>query len=86
MIFGVQTAARAPFCPLLFRYSQTEQNEGALARTTCATHKDTFGQPARTFGAHRGADLKHQSHPKYSPLVPVPKLYDSREGFHKPQE
>ena len=28
----MQTAARAPLRPLLFRYSQTEQNEGALAR------------------------------------------------------
>jgi len=25
-------AVRAPLCSLLFRYSQTEQNEGALAR------------------------------------------------------
>jgi len=32
LIVGVQTAARAPLCSLLFRYSQTEQNEGALAR------------------------------------------------------
>ena len=32
LIVGVQMAARAPLCPLLFRYSQTEQNEGAPAR------------------------------------------------------
>ena len=32
LIVGVQTAARARLCSLLFRYSQTEQNKGALAR------------------------------------------------------
>jgi len=32
LIVGVQTAARASLCSLLFRYSQTEQDEGALAR------------------------------------------------------
>jgi len=42
LIVGVQTAARAPLCPLLFRYSQTEQNEGALAREDKPRTKTTL--------------------------------------------
>ncbi len=32
LIVGVQTAAGVPLCPLLFSYSQMEQNKGTLAR------------------------------------------------------
>jgi len=48
----VQTAARAPLCSLLFRYSETEQNEGALARedkprikTTQINRREQFSTP-----------------------------------------
>ena len=40
--------------------------------------KDVLGQPTGTFGAHRGADLKHQSHHKYSSSAPVPKVLSLR--------
>jgi len=42
----VQTAARAPICSLLFQVSQTERNEGALARKDKPRAKDDPGQPA----------------------------------------
>ena len=42
LIVEVQTAARAPLCSLLFRYSQTEQNEGALAREDKPRTKTTL--------------------------------------------
>jgi len=47
-----------------------------------ATRKDDPGQPAGKFGAHRGADIKHQSH--YTSFsVPVLKAQISKEGFPK---
>jgi len=57
-------AARAPLCSLLFRYSQQlkvgtwSQDEGVLDTRVLATHEAQSGQPAGTFGAHRGARFK----------------------------
>ena len=42
LIVGVQTAARAPLCSLLFRYLQTERNEGAIAREDKPRTKTTL--------------------------------------------
>jgi len=41
-------------------------------------HKDVPGQPAGTFGAHRGVDLKLQSHRKNSVPVAVSNPVPSR--------
>ena len=38
------------------------KDEGVLDTRVLATHEAQSGQPAGTFGAHRGADIKHQSH------------------------
>jgi len=53
------------------------QDEGVLVTRVAATHEDRFGQPAGTFGAHRGADLKHQVPPQVSKI----QLQFSREFF-----
>jgi len=42
LIVGVQMAARAPLCPLLFRYSQTEQHKDTLAREDKLRTKTTL--------------------------------------------
>ena len=42
LIVEVQTAARAPLCSLLFRYLQTERNEGAIAREEKPRTKTTL--------------------------------------------
>ena len=57
-------------CSLCFRYSRRcrvkiwNQDEGVLVTRVAATHEARFGPPAGTFGAHRGADLKHQVPPQ----------------------
>jgi len=35
------------------------------------THEDVLGQPDGTFGAHRGAGIKHWSHRKFEKIYQV---------------
>ena len=47
LIVGVQTAARVPFCSLLFRYSRRVERRCPSSWSE-ATHEDVPGQPAGT--------------------------------------
>ena len=53
---------RAPLCSLLFRYSQTENNEGALAREDKPRIKTTLVNRREHLAPTVGLDIKHQSH------------------------
>jgi len=55
-------AARAPLCSLLFRYSRTEQNEGALAREDKPRAKTIPMNRREHLAPTVGLDIKHQSH------------------------
>jgi len=62
---GVQTASRAPFVFVFSGVQSEEKHEGTqgfLDVRLSQTHEDVFGQPAGTFGTHRGARSKTLSH------------------------
>ena len=75
---GVQTAVRAPLCSSLFQVFTTEEG-GDLSwwrrspwSRVKATDEDLIGQPAGTFGAHRGARFKTSVPPQvFKSLVAV---------------
>ena len=78
-------AARAPLCSLIFRYSQTEQNKGALAREDKPRAKTIPVNRREHLAPTVGHDIKHQS--RYTSFsVPVLKAQLSQEGSQKSHE